>query len=264
MVNFTITHECSICNKKYKNKLNYDKHVLLCNILNKTIKERVRENDNIDDTPSVRELYIIIRELANKCEALERKVDKLVILSNKNKKKINLLEWLNSNTNTSTSTIVDWINTIQIIEEDMDYMIKNNFLDGIKYIITRLLIDIDNIPIKSFEQKENLLYVYTTNEYSDKSIKNEWVIISQDLFESLYSKITKGLLNQLTIWKNKNINHLYDDNFSHNYINNIKKITGGNIPLQEQHNKFRKSLYNHIKINMNNIIDSEYDIFINS
>jgi hypothetical protein len=263
MVNFTINHECTFCNKKYKNKQNYDKHILLCNILNKSIKERVRENENIDDTPNVRELYIIIRELANKCEALERKVDKLVILSNKNKKKINLLEWLNCNTNRSMIPFIDWINSIQLIEEDMDYIIKNNFVDGIKYIIIRLLRDIDNIPIKSFEQKENVLYIYTSVEYSDKTVKNEWILMTPDMFESLYSKITKGLLIQLSLWKNKNIDKIYDDNYSQNYISYVKKITGGNLPLQEQHNKFRKCLYSHTKINMNSIIDSEYDLDIN-
>ena len=41
----------------------------------KSVKERQLENQECDDTPSVRELYDVILEMANKMSAMERKMN---------------------------------------------------------------------------------------------------------------------------------------------------------------------------------------------
>lgn len=274
----TVHYICFNCNRKYKNKISYDKHLLICNIMSKSIKERARENDEIDNTPSIRELYSIILHLTNKCEIMEKKLEKISNTYNKDKKKINVLEWLNNNKiyidddEKEIPVFQEWINTINIVEEDMNYVSEHTFLDGLKYIIKRLLREIDTgdynmyIPIRAFDQRENLFYIYDYNEdYGNiNEIKNDirekkWILMSQEKLNQLFTKISKGLITQLRIWKDKNIHRISEDSFTQVYANHVKKITGGQLSIQEQQNKFRKYLYNSIKINIKTFIECEYE-----
>lgn len=272
--NLSIIHTCSNCSRKYKNKTNYDKHKLICNVMCKTIKERERENENIDDTPNIRELYSIILHLSNKCEIMERKIEKLNGIYNKDKKKINVLEWLNTNKMYSEEdgdkeiqVFSEWIKTVNISENDMNYVVEHTFLDGLKYIIKKLLRENGeyNIycPIRAFEQKDNLFYIYdyvnTGTDNYDINGEKRWMIMSPEKLNELFTKITKGFITQLRIWKDKNIHRISEDGFTHIYANNIKKLTGGELSIQQQQIKFRKYLYNDIKINIKSLIEYEYE-----
>jgi hypothetical protein len=276
---------CCNCSKKYKSKTNYDKHRIICNLMSKTSKERRIENEDIDNTPTVRELYSIILNLINKCEMMERKIEKLTNIYNKENKKINVIEWLNSDKSiTENETNIDgiltkpifseWVETVTITEIDMEYVFKNNFMDGLKHIIKKLLRETEDsnisFPIKAFEQKEGLLYVYdNSNNQKDNNCQNsivddniiekKWSIMSKEKINLLFSKISKGLIKQLIIWKDKNINKCSDDSFAKIYSNNVKKIIGGNLSIEDQQFKFRKYLYNIIKINIKNITEYEYE-----
>lgn len=270
---------CSNCSRKYKNITNYKKHKLMCDVMCKTFKERAIENEDIDNTPSTRQLYYIILNLSNKCEIMEKKIEKLSAVYNKEKKKINVLEWLNNhkfcldyennNKEKQIHIFSEWIKSINITEEDMNYVGEHNFLDGLKYILNRILNNNDDCmiysPIKAFEQKDNLFYVYDyiddiNNENKDKqNIEKKWIVMSSEKINHLFSKITKGLITQLRLWKDKNIHRISEDVFTQKYANNVKKITGGELSIQQQQVKFRKYLYNIVKINIKNIIEYEYD-----
>lgn len=273
----TIHYICLNCSKKYKNKNNYDKHLLICNVMSKSIKERARENCELDNTPTIRELYSIILHLTNKCEIMEKKIEKLSNVYNKEKKKINVLEWLNTNKiyvdgdEKEIPVFQEWINTINIVEEDMNYVSEHTFLDGLKHIIKRLLREADNedynmyIPIRAFDQRENLFYIYDyddtnePNETINDSREKKWALMSQEKINQLFTKISKGLITQLRIWKDKNIHRISEDSFTQVYANHLKKITGGQLTIQQQQNKFRKYLYNSIKINIKTFIECEYE-----
>lgn len=270
--NFSIIHICSNCTRKYKNKTNYDKHKLICNIMSKTIKERERENNNIDDTPNIRELYSIILHLSNKCEIMERKIEKLNGVYNRDKKKVNVLDWLNTNKiyleqdgDREIQVFSEWIKTVNISENDMNYVVEHTFLDGLKYIIKKLLRENGeyNIycPIRAFEQKDNLFYIYdyVNTDSSKYDGEKKWIIMSHEKINELFTKITKGFITQLRIWKDKNIHRISEDGFTHMYANHIKKLTGGDLSIQQQQIKFRKYLYNDIKINIKSLIEYEYE-----
>lgn len=279
-----ILYVCSKCSKKYKIKTNYDKHLLMCNLMSKTVKERRIENINIDNTPSTKELYSIILRLSNKCEMMERKIEKLTDSYNKEKKKINVIEWLNNQKNNidnddnsdsdndnngvkinnKNPIFSKWIETVNINEDDMESVVNNNFMDGLKHIIKRLVRENEDygitFPIKAFEQKEGLFYIYDIiNIDNGNNFEKKWIIMSAENLNILFSKITKGLIKQIRLWKDNNINKMSEEGFAKVYANNIKKVTGGDVPIQTQQLKFRKYLYNIIKINIKNIIEYEYE-----
>jgi hypothetical protein len=86
---------CVHCGKSYKKKTILEKHVILCELLTKTKKGIIIEQE--DDIPSQHKIYNILLELGVKFNQLEEKVDELNKWVVKKKKKINVVEWLNAN-----------------------------------------------------------------------------------------------------------------------------------------------------------------------
>jgi DNA-directed RNA polymerase subunit RPC12/RpoP len=70
----TTPYKCVLCKKEYKLKSNYTKHTLLCETINKTQHERIRENDT-DKMPTMREMYSILLEVTAKYSQLEKKIE---------------------------------------------------------------------------------------------------------------------------------------------------------------------------------------------
>jgi uncharacterized protein YeeX (DUF496 family) len=265
-------YECSLCSKNYKVKKSYDKHLLLCNVISKSIRERKADNEISENIPSMREMYNIIQILILKNDRLEKQVEKMSTWIHNNKKKVNILEWLNEN-NRPPITFDVWLERVEINKEDMECVITHNFIEGIHMIVKRLIHtnygenesqnDIDQskctekipldeyeyLPIKAFEQKENILYVFNGTE---------WNIINHEQYTKLLNKLTKGLISQLKLWQDEHKNKLFERGFSEKYIEYVKKLTGGDLSLEQQSYKIKQSFYNHLKVNIKNIIQYEF------
>lgn len=243
-------YECCHCSKNYKIKKAYDRHLLVCSVISKTVKERKTENEEYENIPTVKQMYEMIQILIVKNENLEKQVNKMSKWIN-NKKKVNVLEWLNEN-NVPNNDFNNWVETIEITEKHMEFVFEHNFIDGVNLTVRELLNkDLETIPIKAFEQKEGILYVYNGSE-------NKWENINQSQFDTLFIKITKGLLGQLKLWKDKNIHRLYQTEFTEKYIGNVKKITGGDLSREQQIHKLKQAFYNTLKINIKNIVQYEF------
>lgn len=240
-------YHCDYCNRMYINKISFDKHVLLCDILSSSSNERKREDS--ENVPSVRELYGIIKTLVVKCDSLETKIEKMQSWVNNNKKKLNVIDWLNTNNSLSVN-FNDWVNSLIINSSDMELIFKYNFCEGMRFVIQRIITQgDDNIPLKAFEQRDNILFIYTT----------EWIIMASDQFELLFKKITKGLIMQFKIWQDQHKHRLCDSDFTDVYTENAKKIFGGDLSIEQQYTKIKRMLYNHIKINIKNMIQYDFE-----
>ena len=246
-------YECGYCNRQYKRKMNYDKHMLLCNIIRKTPSERLNEQEQ-DNLPTMRELYTVIQTLLERQEKFEKQIEKMSSWISNNKKKINVLDWLNTN-HADCIDFNKWLTELIINEDDMELVFKYGFIEGMKYIINRICLDeIGNgsgtlLPIKAFDQKEGTIFIY---------VNKNWEIIQSSVFELFFNTITKGLTKQLKIWQDTNKHRLYQNGFTETYIENVKKITGGDLSREQQYNKVKQYLYNHLKINIKQIVQHEF------
>lgn len=248
---FEPKYECGYCGRPYKNKNIFDKHVRMCEVLCKTPAERKRENEKIDNTPSITEIYELVKMLIIKNNQLENKIEKMSSWINTTKKKLNVVEWLNEH-KTFTYTFRDWILKLVLNRDDMELIFKHNFGEGIRLIVQKYFTQSDEtIPIKSFEQKDNVIYVFTSTETG-------WEIINPEQFILIFNTLTKGLINQLKLWQDENRHRICSSGFTEIYSANVKKITGGDLSLEQQHVKVRRALYTSLKINIRNII--QYDL----
>jgi hypothetical protein len=261
-----LEYQCNYCNRKYKRKLNYDKHILVCNILSKTPSEKIHQKEQ-DDLPTMREMYVIIQTLLEKQEKMEKQIEKMSSWVNNNRKKINVIEWLNINYILEMD-FSEWILKLHITEDDMELVFNLGFIEGMKCIVNRFIdngirvgvevgvsgnYDNSVIPIKAFEQKEDTLFIY-----SKCNNNSNWEIMQQNEFEKLFNTITKGLVEKLKIWQDKNKYRLFQNGFTEIYIENVKKITGGDLSREQQIHKIRHYIYNRLKINIKQLIQHEF------
>ena len=127
----------------------------------KSVKERQLENQECDDTPSVRELYDVILEMANKMSAMERKMNDMSKWVDSKKRKINIIDWLNQN-HKDIETTEDLIDRIKVEYSHLEYLFEEDYISTILLVLKEILpLDQDTIPVKAFDIKPNTLFVYT-------------------------------------------------------------------------------------------------------
>ena len=157
---------CDCCGKEYKRKSNYDRHFHLCKVIyeaKKKDKRKDKEFEELDEElPSQKQMYKMLLELALKYNKLEEKVDLMNKWVDKTKKKINVLDWLNTSSNLKPEIIFDNLaDSITIIDSDLDLLFNSNFYDMLNEIFIRNIYNKDEseISLFAFIQKTNTIYV---------------------------------------------------------------------------------------------------------
>ena len=89
---------CLNCGKSYIKKASLRKHEVTCELLYPNKHRRQIANiDDEEEVPSYRELFMMVRELGTKYKKLEKKIEEYERIVHREKRKINILEWLNKN-----------------------------------------------------------------------------------------------------------------------------------------------------------------------
>ena len=108
----------------------------------------------------------------------------------------------------------------------------------------------ENAPIKAFDQKENILFIYNDD--------NKWEILSQPMFANLMNILSKSILTEFLNWQTENKSKMKQDDFSYRYARNVQKIMGGNLTQEQIHMRVKKELYNYLKMNLRNVVEYEF------
>jgi hypothetical protein len=253
-------YKCNHCTRTYKIKTNYTKHTLFCEIINKTPREREIEND-ADKLPSSRELYMILLEVTAKYAQLEKKVDELTKSANTKKRKINVIDWLNDNyTYNDCITFEKWVSSIKITRTHLELIFNSDYIHGNVEILKYLMLQLSNehLPIKAFQQKENILFVCILDETQNK----KWEIMDDTIFVTLMNTISKQIFSEFSKWQTENNHKMYEDDFSTKYSLNFQKILGcgvkNNHSQSELNSRIKRELYKHLKMNLKNIVEYEF------
>jgi hypothetical protein len=179
---------CVYCGKTYKTRSAVEKHVLLCELIHK----KTTEEEDSDEVviPTNLQLYKIIIGLHNKCVKLEEKVLEMEKCSNKQNKKINVLEWL--------STVVPDITFdrlseyITIIPHDIDVLLDNKYNVMVDFVLEKYIYSKPNLPICAFSQKPNTLYIMRGHV---------WTEMTKEVFVSFLNMIHVKISKAFYEWK---------------------------------------------------------------
>ena len=165
--------KCCFCEKVYVNNASFEKHKLLCQIIN----DKYDEEKKID-TKNLTQLvcYLIKNNIK-----LENELNELKKWIQIKKKKFAVLDWLNESYFPSQD-IDKWKTSLVVTREHLNYLFKNNYTDGVLNIIKDYLpLSKENyLPLKSFDQKDNTIFMYQ---------KNNWIVLEHVEFEKLVQYI---------------------------------------------------------------------------
>lgn len=233
-------HRCS-CGKLYKRLKPFQEHRAVCEMI------RHSRTDLLDETtiPSNRDMWITLKILIKKNEALEKKVAELSKIANKEKKKISVVNWLNENRRLEIN-YENWLKNINVNENDLENVFNKGFIEGISLTILNNLQDKNTNVIVSFEEKPNKLYLYENDKWRElMNTELEKVI---DYFQSRIQK-------EFSKYNKKNADKLDDCENCDEWYKNIPKVTGSSIPTNDKIKKIKFKLYNKLKFNLNEIVE---------
>jgi uncharacterized protein YeeX (DUF496 family) len=244
---------CIYCGKSYLKKMNLNKHLIICELLQHCKNKKKIINDEDDDSlPSQRKMFEMLVELGNKYNKLEEKINamnKCVVQKNK---KINILSWLNENVKPSFKfeTILD---TIHITEEDINKLLENSksFYEILNEIFERTIYNNGiNYPLFSAVQKSNTFYIY--------SVDNIWCELTKEIFTKFMNKLHIKIIKLFYDLKNlKNIGKKSNDVLSNIWDKANIKLMSIDFDKDSIYCKIKSMMFSKMKLDLKTFIVSE-------
>lgn len=277
---------CTYCGKSYKLKTNLNKHIILCEIIDKTRKKKQSKNSSStinndeeieQELPTQRQMYNMIIQLTLKCNKLEQKVEKMSRFVDKKIKKINIIDWLNNN-KFPEYNFDNLINKINLNQEYISVIFDKNIMDIISILLSKELFDNElivnnnnNPPIYAAIQKNNHIYIYNKPQSQSQSQSqlqsqspnksNEyWVELPREKLISFMNKFQNKIIKVLSDWKQSNKTQMNNsDQLCEEYNKSLLKIMSIDFKTDTIYNKIKSLFYNKLKTDMKTIIEYEFE-----
>ena len=243
---------CKYCGKNYIKKINLDKHVILCELLNNSKTKTIVEDDQ--EVPSQRKMYEMILEIGKKLNGLDKKVDELNKWVIKKKKKINVVEWLNNNI-TPEINFDSLIEKIIIYKDVVHYLFQNTFADTMNHIFSRNIYNVSEseYPIFAFVQKSNVFYIYENEEAG-------WMELNREKLVKFLNRVHTKLYRLYLEWKKENRTHIEDDEkLSLLCDKTTCKMMDVDFRQESILGKIRSNMYGRMKTDMKALVEYDFE-----
>ena len=242
---------CVHCGKGYIQRVNLNKHLIGCELLQRSKTRLVVED--ADELPSQKKLYQMLIEMGEKYNRLESKVDEMNKWVTKKKKKINVIDWLNSNI-VPNLTFDAVIHTIIVSDNDTNIIIENNFSEILNVLFSRTIYNFkeNESPILAFVQKPNVFYIYNT--------EHVWVELTSELLRKFLNKIHTKIAKGFYDWRNNPDNkNKTDDKFRAMCDKTLLKLMNVEFTNDNTLSKTKSAMYSRMKTDMKTLIEYEFE-----
>jgi hypothetical protein len=285
---------CAYCNKIYIRKASYNNHLVKCklcrfasdcgtnrsvsynNFVNSNSKHFNNEtlaNDSINigsvnnansgainidllkKDLNIHNLFAMVIMLYNKYEKLESEYTELKKYVAITKNKINILDYLNENfkqeyMSNGGNNITKFMDELVIGEDQLQKIFKYDYVDGIFNIICDYInVKGSLFPIKCFNTKENVLYIF------DGQL---WLIMDDVYLRKFIKSFDKKILTKFVEWKKIAEKTIDPEIFGEIYIQNMKKVIGGNYEKKNPASMIKNRLYKHLKVDLQSIVSYDF------
>jgi len=246
---------CDYCNKQYTAKSSLKKHLVLCEFQHKTPREKKIEMEESSDLPDYNTLVKIVQDLSQKNAKLEEQIKEFNKWVDKKKRKVNVIEWLNT-TYRPNKTFSEWCLSLRITEEELSFLMQNTIVQTFEEVLNRNLEENTLIPIKAFNQKASMFYVCVNCDEENV----EWRVMGFDDMKIYLRYIQTKLLELLTAWREVHKEEIMNnDKVSKTYNESIIKLMNVNYTHQDTiYSRIRSGMYARLKTDLR--IYMEYDI----
>jgi hypothetical protein len=250
---------CNYCGKQYKNRKAFEKHTILCDLIQKSKNKKIKliHDEEEDYIPTPRELYNIINEMTVKYNELNDKYDALHKYIMKEKKRINIIEWLNTNF-TPNKTFNETISNLIFPDDIIDSILNRSYMDVILHLLF-----INFKPRES--SKESTLLCFTQKSYTIyyfnefEPTKNTWKQLNHITLIQLLSLIQMNITKIYINWK-KNNKKFIDENeeLAKKSDKAIFQIMNHNYNEYILINKIYNTIYNNFKHDLKSLVEYEF------
>lgn len=242
MLNVNKSYSVCPCGKRYKYKSGLSKHKKTCDKSNNKIKILLKEIHQ-KELSKIKEIQKLKDEYNE--ELMKHKNELIEAYKTNNNNTININIFLNESCKDAMN-LTDFIETITLSIEDLDYTGKHGYIEGISNILTKRLCEIDPMhrPIHCTDKKRMLFYIKDEDKW-EKDKNNEKIGKS-------IAKVTSKQYDCIKKWQNSNEG--YEN--SGDKVNDFFKIASNSYPVEENcSNKVMKKVAGtiHIKEAMSNI-----------
>jgi uncharacterized protein YeeX (DUF496 family) len=244
---------CMHCGKSYIKRVNLNKHLVVCELLQISKKKSKIVIEEDEPMPCQRKMFEMLIELGQKYSRLEEKVEEMNKWIVKKKKKINVLDWLNANIkpNISFDSIID---KIIIDESDVKILLENSFYDVLNEVFSRTIYNFSETenPIFAFVQKQNVFYIY------DKD--NVWIELSRERLIKFLNKVHTKIFKQFYEWKKSKASDIKsDDRLATLCDKTLVKITSVEFNQDSILSKIRSNMFSRMKTDMKALVEYEFE-----
>jgi hypothetical protein len=267
---------CTYCKKIYIRKASYNNHLIKCKLCRfssncgktetesetasefvKSDSESVVTMDSLKKDLTIHNLFAMVIMLYNKYEKLENEYNELKKYVNVTKNKINILDYLNENfkhdfmnMDAGGTNITKFMDELVIGEDQLQKIFKYDYVDGIFNIICDYInVKGSLVPIKCFNTKENVLYIF------DGEL---WLIMDDNYLRKFIKSFDKKILTKFVEWKKIAEKTIDPEIFGEIYIQNMKKVIGGNYEKKNPASMIKNRLYKHLKVDLKSIVSYDF------
>jgi len=238
---------CSYCGKEYVRNVVYQRHIIICEIIQKPKSQQISELQKYSDVPSLKKMYDIILELAYKCNQQEKKIEELEKIVKRPEKKFNALKWL-ENSQKPEQTFQDWIKTLKVTQEDIQTLINESVVQTIKTILEKNIEkkEARKYPIQCFMNNKQLYFIYD----SRGDAPPEWQKMDIEIFGKIVKELQIKILHELMNWKMENVDKMSEnDSLSINYNKTLIKLMNLNLNYDSaEMGKIRSQFHSYLQI----------------
>lgn len=250
-------YPCKYCFKDFILKSDYDEHKITCELIKKRKDLRKTQLDRIeDDIPNPRMMFELIKILTAKCDRLEDEVRRLRERTQREQRKIDILQYLNHQAAPPPKTFKTWLKEIQVERESIETTIENNIIKGVCNILESEIYE-DNLPLTAFSHKRNIIYVY---EYvSSDSNKADWTIMTEKMQNDMFDTLSNRMLKAYNKWESEQPSLVQETEANINIKTKYRqKILGLSICDETKYRKFSIWLFNALKKSAMHITEYEF------
>lgn len=235
---------CQTCSVTKETETAYNRHIAICKFLSISAKERIRQIDEYEKEPTIREIFQVVISLCEENMILKKRIDKLE-LSNHHYKKKTIEDYLSSLPKEEFIVFNDWVTTISVTDQHFQILLDKNLTECIKQMIHDAIDSIENtsrLPLKAFVQRNNQFYKYENFH---------WTQLTHDEFKSIISILNQRIIRKYIEWKttNKAVIEI-NPTMQELDMQYMSKTIGFGKPIESRISEIRKSLFDKIKENM--------------
>jgi hypothetical protein len=205
---------------------------------------------NDEEEFSHQELSDIVKQLIAKIQVLEGQVQAMKKWTDKEKKKCNIIHWLNES-HVPIQSFSVWTNHLVLEPKHLELVFEYDFIEGVSYIIQDLLhqTDTQSVPIRAFEQKQGILYVYQ---------EGGWEVLNNIGFSEFIDRLQLKLIELLKNWHQTHKKLINDDDTNDIFFANNIKVMGGKKSRMVTHSQIKTNLYVYLKYTLSSITEYEF------